>query len=391
MPRQLSIGIVTPTVSRAGGGIFPIVLAHAHELSNLGHDVTIYGLNDDPEALDRDAWGGLVLRLYDAGLNGYSPALKSDLEAGDHDLVHQHGLWMYLSIAVSSWRARTDRPVVISTQGMLEPWARSNSAWKKLIASAIYEKRNVRMASVIHCSKAELAGVREYVPSSRIAVIPNGTQVPEISKNPPAPSDLFPSEKRMLLFFGRLHPKKGVAELIQAWAILRENGPDIFSNWRLVVAGWDDGGHAETYHSLAQDFGFKNDEIQFPGPRFGDAKDALLGNADAFILPSYSEGFPMAVLEAWSHGLPVFMTPECNIPEGFSEGAAIEIPNSPEELGRVLRRELTRPDLPEVGQAGRRLVEQTYSWPRVVSELSNVYEWLVGAAQLPKCLDFSNN
>lgn len=99
----------------------------------------------------------------------------------------------------------------------------------------------------------------------------------------------------------------------------------------------------------------------------------------------------MAVLEAWSHGLPVFMTPECNIPEGFSEGAAIEIPNSPEELGRVLRRELTRPDLPEVGQAGRRLVEQTYSWPRVVSELSNVYEWLVGAAQLPKCLDFSNN
>jgi hypothetical protein len=156
MLKKLSIGIVTPTVSRAGGGIFPIVLAHAIELTRTGHEVTVYGLDDDPEKLDRDQWDGVKLKLYNPGPFGFSRALSLGLRRSTHDLLHQHALWSYLSIAVSRWRVKTGKPVVISSQGMLEPWALSNSAWKKRVAGVLFERRNVRGASAIHCSDAEV-------------------------------------------------------------------------------------------------------------------------------------------------------------------------------------------------------------------------------------------
>ena len=382
MKHPLSIGIVTPTVSRAGGGIFPIVLAHARELVAQGHTVMVYGLDDDPAKLDRHEWHGVPMRLYEPGPLGHAPQLTKDLLASDHDLLHQHGLWMYLSIAVSKWRARTGRPVVISTQGMLEPWALSNSAWKKALAGWLYEKRNVQRASAIHCSQAEMAGVRAYARRSTVAVIPNGTVLPDSIERSPD------GGKKNLLFFGRLHPKKGVAELIEAWAMLKERSEATSSQWKLVVAGWDDGGHEARYKALARASGLDEDDILFPGPQFGEDKTRLLSGSDAFILPSYSEGFPMAVLEAWSYRLPVFMTRECNITDGFAAGAAIEIGNDPPELATTLATHLCDDtDLPQVGLSGRRLVEKVYSWPGVVSELADVYRWLVEGGARPACVD----
>lgn len=381
--RSLSIGVVTPTVSRAGGGIFPIVLAHARELSRSGHKVTIYGLDDDADLLDRHSWSGLDLRLYRNGRFGYSGSLEADLRRGTHDVLHQHGLWLYLSVAVSRWRKATGKPVVVSSQGMLELWALANSAWKKSIASALYERGNVRRASSIHCSEVEISGVRSYAPNCVVAVLPNGTELPNLERVPPAPSDIFPTDRRILLFFGRLHPKKGVAELIQAWAIIKQSRPEVSSAWRLVVVGWDDGGHGQGFEALARSLGFGKDELLFPGPRFGLDKAALLSHADAFILPSYSEGFPMAVLEAWSYALPVFMTRECNVPEGFEAGAAVEITNQPEALAKVLADRLMRGDLPAMGAFGRDLVAHKYSWPAIVSDLTSVYQWLINEAPKP--------
>ncbi|MGB3794982.1 MAG: glycosyltransferase [Alteraurantiacibacter sp.] len=384
----LSIGIVTPTVSRAGGGIFPIVLAHARELVEQGHAVTVYGLDDDPARLDRHDWTGISAQLYDAGRFGHAPRLAQDIMASNHDLLHQHGVWMYLSIAVSKWRARTGKPVVISTQGMLEPWALSNSAWKKALAGVLYERRNVRLASAIHCSQAELAGVRAYAPQATVAVLPNGTQLPEEVEIAKLPRE----GKRSLLFFGRLHPKKGVAELIRAWAILREDNAAAFSEWQLQIVGWDDGGHEAEYKALALDLGLGEGDIAFPGPQFGQDKARLLSKVDAFILPSYSEGFPMAVLEAWSYKLPVFMTRECNITQGFAARAAIEISNEPRELAATLGAQLSSTaELTQIGLNGRRLVEEVYSWPRVVSDLAHAYRWLVNGGTPPDCIDIAGN
>jgi glycosyltransferase involved in cell wall biosynthesis len=119
-------------------------------------------------------------------------------------------------------------------------------------------------------------------------------------------------------------------------------------------------------------------DVLFYGPAFGKDKDALLRSADAFILPSFSEGLPMSVLEAWSYGLPVVMTPECNLPEGFASDAALEIRNSAGgfEVIRTLIG-MTDQERAAMGMRGRRLVEEKFTWQKVASQLKEIYESLL--------------
>jgi glycosyltransferase involved in cell wall biosynthesis len=389
MPRPLSIGIVTPALSRSGGGIFPIVRAHAQGLQAMRDTrVVVYGIRDAFAEQDIASLSPVVPIAYRPAMPrlGYAPRLGKDLLRSDHDVVHQHGLWQYPSIAVSRWRRTSGKPVMISTQGMLEPWALANSTLKKRLAAMLFEKSNLRHASCIHCSAAEVDGVRAFGLVNPIAVIPNGVELPSTDVAQPERPAWMPEDRRALLFLGRIHPKKGIEELLRAWSIMKSRWPDIERSWLLVVAGWDDGGHAGPARALAMKLGVGDRSVVFPGPLFGSQKIAALSHASAFVLPSYSEGLPMTVLEAWSYGLPVLMTRECNIPEGFVSGAAIEVVPAPEALADVLSRSLVRSDLSTIGQKGRDLVESRFCWPTIVAELASVYEWLAARGPRPPCV-----
>ena len=168
------------------------------------------------------------------------------------------------------------------------------------------------------------------------------------------------------MYLGRIHPKKGLVNLLRAWAsVARPQSSDfcpLSSDWTLTIAGWDQGGHEAELKRLATELeipwrdcreapsplrgegGRKPDEVDFSisafqrfsvfflGPLFGAEKAAAYRSCDAFILPSFSEGLPMVVLEAWAYGKPVLMTPECNLPEGFAVSAAIRIETNPKAL-----------------------------------------------------------
>jgi glycosyltransferase involved in cell wall biosynthesis len=385
----LSIGIVTPTLSRSGGGIFPIVRAHARGLLALSDiRVKVYGLQDSHAEQDMASLSPVVPVAYRPSIPrlGYAPQLEQDLLRCDHDVLHQHALWQYPSIAVSRWRRASGKPVVISTQGMLEPWALANSALKKRLAAILFERSNLAHASCIHCSASEVDGVRAFGLINPIAVIPNGVELPEMRAARLERPDWMPQDRRTLLFLGRIHPKKGIQELVRAWSILKLRRPDIERSWLLAIAGWDDGGHVTPARELATRLGLDDRSVAFPGPLFDDQKIAALSNAAAFVLPSYSEGLPITVLEAWSYGLPVLMTRECNLPEGFEAGAAIEVVPDAEALAEVLARSLVRTDLSTIGQKGRNLVESRFSWPPIVTELVSVYEWLTARAPAPSCV-----
>ena len=120
----------------------------------------------------------------------------------------------------------------------------------------------------------------------------------------------------------------------------------------------------------------------FYGPAFGGEKDQLLRRADAFVLPSLSEGLPMSVLEAWAYGLPVVMTPECNLPEGFASQAALEIRNRGMGTGNWeglrLLLDMSDSDRIEMGRRGRRLVEEKFTWPKVAAQMKQLYEEILG-------------
>ena len=292
-----------------------------------------------PKAKNVRVYGGAGVGA-DAGLRsfpiagpmafGYLPGLRRALESERLDLVHTHGLWMYPSVACVRW-ANRQRPYVVSPHGMLDPWALRNSGWKKKVAGWLYENRHLRGAACLHAlNAAEAESMRRCGLRNPICVIPNGVDLP---------ADLTAKEDsrqtHTLLYLGRLHPKKGLPQLVQAWSMVRKEAEE--SGWQLVIAGWDQNGHESELRAAVTQLGVA-DSIRFAGPQFGADKDARFKDASAFILPSLSEGLPMTLLEAWAWGLPVLMTPQCNIPEGDEAGAAIMIEHHAESIAAGLRR-----------------------------------------------------
>lgn len=392
MTDPLSIAIVTGSASRLAGGLFNSVRRSAVSLAEAGHSVAVLALDDDYATEDVANWAPLVPILAPRrgpAVLGYGAAIGMALREGAFDVVHQHGIWQAFSAQVSGWQRRTNGPVMISPRGMLDPWALRNSSWKKRVTGALYERRNLAAASCLHAlNGSEADAMRTFGLTNPIAIIPNGADLPALRVSvPPA---WWPGGK-VLLFVGRLHPKKGAAELIEAFAHYRRAAPEAAAVWTLVVAGWDDGGHEATLRAIVARHGI-GDRVILPGPVFGDEKDAVLRNATAFVLPSYSEGLPMSVLEAWAYELPVFMTAECNLPDGFLAGAAAQIRPEPEALTEMLT-ELLAPSaadrIKEMGQRGRALVSSKFAWPGIASRHVDVYRWMMGRdPQPPSCVRF---
>ena len=119
-------------------------------------------------------------------------------------------------------------------------------------------------------------------------------------------------------------------------------------------------------------------EIKFLGPLFDDKKVEVLKKADAFILPSYSEGLPMSILEAWSYQLPVLMTRECNLPEGFDNNAAIEVSLSPNDISKKLNYldNMSLDDYKFMSKSAIELVSQKFTWDKIAKEMENTYNWI---------------
>ena len=380
-----SLGIVTTSLSHKAGGLFHSVRHSALALSEAGLDVTVYGVEDDHTAEDLDAWAPLVPKVFPQlgpSALGIGRGLARAVRYGGHDVIHLHGIWQYASVAAMD----AGLPVMISPRGMLDPWAVANSGWKKKLAGWLFEYRNLRNATCLHAlNAAEREAIRNFGLKAPIAEIPNGTDLPDLARNVPRPQWLPDDGRKTLLFLGRQHPKKGLQELLTAWSSLAATDSDVTTSWRLVIAGWDDGGHETGLKDYAKNAGIA--DVLFPGPLHGEEKDAALRHADAFILPSHSEGLPMAVLEAWAYGLPVFMTEACNLPAGFEKGAAWRVDAAPDLLAGELAAGLGKPDISRMGVKGRELAAGRFAWAPIAKQHIEVYEWMVNGGPAPACVD----
>ncbi|MER8785439.1 glycosyltransferase [Mesorhizobium sp. M1006] len=386
----MNIGIITSSISRRAGGLFESVRASALGLHRLGHRVTVYGLEDEHSAADFAAWAPVSVvafpRVGPAAL-GYSPGMSHAVRKSNHDLLHLHGLWTFPSIVCLRWGASSGRPVVISPRGMLDPWALRNSSRRKQIARLLFEDRNLRRAACLHAlAAAEAQAMRQVGLRKPIAIMPNGVDIPVLKGDGPIHQWPGLDQRKVLLFLGRIHPKKGVQETIEAWAKLKVHSPLTAQKWRLVIAGWDDGGHLPALRHLVVRLSLEKD-VEFHGPHYGAAKGRLLSQSSAFILASHSEGLPMGVLEACAHELPVFITRACNLPEAFDHRAAIEITPDPVELAACLGQFLASADISDYGRNGRRLVERSFSWEGVARKHADLYAWLLGDAERPQWVD----
>lgn len=366
----MRIVMISGSLSRRAGGLFWSVRRLSQALAKAGADVHVLGLRDPDTAEDITEWAPLepvVLDRAGPAALGYAPALAQEIAARAPDIVHLHGIWQAMSIATARWAVQ-GKPVMISPRGMLDPWAMANSGLKKRLVWHAYERTNLHRASCLHALNASEAGsIRALLPKVAIATIPNGVDLSDTERlrNPA-------KGRPRLLFVSRIHPKKGLMAFLDQWATVQ---PRLSRPWVLRIAGPDEGGHLSALRARVAALGL-TDSVVFIGPIYGAAKARELAEAEAFVLPSQSEGLPIAVLEAWAAGLPVLMTQACNLPEGFEAGAAIELTGDAERLFVGLE----QTNLPAMGVRGRAVVTKHFGWDRLQMRHLAVYEWMLGAS-----------
>ena len=322
--------VLPPAIGRRGGGVSEAARLFVTALVAEGRFAPeVVTLNDDSFAADRANWPAVPIhgfRSYGPSNFGFSPGmLLHVLRNRDAALVHVHGIWMFHVFCAALWCKLRRRPAVVTPHGMLETWILKRSPRLKAAVSRLYQARFLAGAAAIHVLTGKETNdvAQAGLPTARCHVIPNYAL-------PPADDAAMPrwwqpefAERRIFLFFGRIHDKKGWRELCAAWTQLSASDPSFCRSAQLVFCGWPDScpDFEPTVVALAERFG----NILFAGPQFGIERDHSMAAADIFVLPSKSEGLPMAVLEAWAAGVPSLMTRACNLDQGFGAGAAVEV------------------------------------------------------------------
>ncbi len=388
---HMRVGFLVSSVSREAGGLFQSVRGLAKSVTCASASVRVFGISDEQSAVDLQDWQPLSVETFRPQFRawGYSNQLVPALLGADLDILSTHGLWKYCSVASQRWHRRTGRPYIVHPEGMLESWALRNARWKKR-SPRCFMKIDICAAPAClrALCEAEAQSMRAYGMRNPICIIPNGVDLPETIENSTPESDnsvlqTIAQNRKILLYLGRLHPKKNLANLIRAWKQALDSDPSMAKSWILAIAGWSESAYEQKLKELAA-----MPSVSFLGAQFGTEKNECYRTCDAFIMPSLSEGLPMTVLEAWAYAKPVLMTPECNLPEGFGAGAALQIGTGPEEIAEGLRQviEMSDDDRRAIGNRGRNLVETKFSWPRIGEQMCSVYEWVLGGGPLPEVI-----
>lgn len=394
-----SLQIVASINPRTGGPAVSVT-GLAMALERAGQRASIVSLDYEEHGAAIDTPGVANLRVVPSTLGkrlrGWSPALDAAIaraaETQGADLIHHHGLWMYPGIYARRIAQKRDVPLVISPRGMLDRWALERSALRKAVATRVYERRNLRAARAFHAtSAAEAAAIRDCGLAQPIAVIPNGVELrPREARAARGLIEAsFPAleHKRWLLFMGRLHPKKGLDLLLEAWRDLHRQ----HAQWQLVVAGPDlDGARPGLERSIADDPTLRA-SVTFSGMLEGAAKQAALDHAEIFVLPTRSENFGMAVAEALAHGIPVVTTTAAPWPDLVAHECGWWVEPSCVAIADALRDAMGRPaaDLQAIGERGRRYASSRFDWDTVGARMADVYRWLVAGGAVPDCVERS--
>ncbi|MEW4570358.1 glycosyltransferase [Tautonia sp. JC769] len=363
---------------RRDGGMVPSILGMTGALAGRGEErVEIV----TPTPSRREA---LELPV---GLTLHGP--EADLEARVRraEVVHMHGLWQSHTRRGAAVARRSGVPYLIAAHGMAEPWALKHKAIKKRVYTALIEGKNLKRASCLHAlSRPEIGHLRALAPKANVCFVPNGVDLGPF-EDLPGRSGLEAEHPELagkfcLLFYGRLHVKKGLDLLAEALGTLAKDHPEV----HVLLAGHDDGA-LSPFLSQMEGNGL-GDRVTRLGHVSGSAARRVWGAADAFVLPSYSEGFSMAILEALAARLPVVVTTACHFPELDRAGGGIVVEPTREGVTAGLRAllERSREERVELGRRGRALVEEHYTWDRQAERLAEVYRWLAGGGPRPEAV-----
>ncbi len=387
---------VVPTYVPAyshGGPVFAVhglctaLVERGHRVRVFTTDVDGAGRLDVPLAKPVDVDGVEVSyfpvrqlrRLYFA--QGFRAALEGTLT--EIDLLHLHSVFLWPTSAAARAAERRGIPYVLAPRGMLVPeLMHRRGRWRKALWLRLVERRTLRRAAALHCTStleaADAARIGVRLPP--IVVVPNG-----VDRALPPPADEIVSEvvraalasRPLILFLGRLSWKKGIERLVNLLPLV----PQV----HIALAGPDEDGLRPGLEALACRLG-GGERLHFLGSVAGADKAALLAGCDLFVLPSLSENFGNAVLEAMAAGTAVVVTPEVGLAEEISHaGAGVVSAGDAESLAKVCGSLLADPARRrELGERARRLVAERFSWPQVAAQMENAYQEILAHSPRPK-------
>ena len=302
----------------------------------------------------------------------------------NYDLVHTIAVFSIPTL-IAHWACQLHSiPYIMNPQGMLEPWALSYKAWKKRAYYNLIEKTVLQRANAIQMlSSSEAQNVEPLKLKTPKTIIPNGLHSQDFEKLPS--SELFYQQfpdtrnKTLIIFLGRIDPKKGLDLLAKAFGKIHDRFPET----QLVVTGPDNIGFLPTAKKYFANTGCL-EAVTFTGMLTGSLKYAALAAANIYVAPSYSEGFSMSVLEGMASGLPCVITTGCNFPEAAKANAAYVVDIDADAIANAFTECLQSPQkAKEMGTCARQLIFEKYTWDSIAKKQIQVYKAIVKNQPIP--------
>jgi glycosyltransferase involved in cell wall biosynthesis len=365
---------IVPGLSEEASGPSYSVLRLCESLVAEKHEVTLAALDWAPLSKAPS-----FLMTFPLGIGprrlGRSPLmyrwLSEQCKADRVDVLHTHGMWQ-MNAVYPAWAAKGgEAQLVYSPRGAFSQWAMRDGSIAKRIFWPTLQYPALRRATCFHATaETEYHDIRRLGFHQPVAIIPNGIDLPTLA-------DRLPGEQRSLLFLGRIHPKKGLDILLPAWRAVQ----DSFPNWRLVIAGSDDGyygtsGYLDQIKARAHQLGLKR--LEFPGPLSGERKRQAYRNADLFVLPTHSENFGMTVAESLSLGTPAVVSKGAPWSGLDQENAGWWIDMGLDPLVACLSDAMSRSgaELAVMGERGRAWMQREFCWQDLGARMLTTYRWL---------------
>lgn len=370
-------------LSLNGGGPSRSVPMLVKGLAELGVDITL--MTCRTADMNAHALKGTTAKFKVIEPSTSNKDIESFIISEQFDLIQLQSIWDYKYHQIAKIARKQNIPYIITPRGMLEPWSLSQKKWKKRLALVLYQMRDLQKAACIFTTaEMEAQHVRDLGVKVPVSVIPNG-----IETDGYACRTSMEGVKKQILFLSRIHVKKGIEILIDAFYRIHKEFPD----WNVVIVG---NGETEYVESLKQKVEHMKlqDCVQILPPVFGDAKLKLYQESSLFCLPSYSENFGMVIAEAMSCGVPAITTNETPwqllngdcatmgasldmLGEEKRTGWCIEL--SIDHLEKALREAMAMEPtlLYEMGQRGNKVVIKNFNYRSVARKTKALYEWIV--------------
>ncbi len=373
---------VAASLSFKYGGPTRVITELAKALTRKGVQVSIFAPMEKNENVCFDGLKGVDVKLFPKTFfskfwTSYSPRLAKALmeEVFNFDLIHIHEIWHYPHFAAYRAAKKIGKPYIITTHGSLHPWAVKYKGLKKKIFTVLIQRHILQEAAVIQVlTDEEIQHIRTFGVNNNIIVVPNGINPKEFQNLPPREKleQLYPiiKGKQVILFLSRIHPKKGLDLIAKAFGVIARKRNKVC----LLIVGPNSNGYQGQIEKM---FGAEGvlDKVIFTGMLTGYERLVSLSGADIFVLPSYSEGFSISVLEAMACKLPIVITSRCNFPEIEEVKAGVVIEPDVTQLVNSLVRLLDNPQLcKEMGKNGQQLISEKFTWDRIADRMIELYQ-----------------